>query len=113
MIRIALITLVISIASSGFAEAQTPNARRRDSRLNGFLIGLVAGAVPGVMLGMGIKRYCENESASCPAAPIIVGGLTGLAGGGIGYAIDGAIHKQALTFGRPRPSPSLRFSFRF
>jgi hypothetical protein len=93
-----------------FAQASPAT---RDSRLNGFLIGFVAGAVPGIMLGMGINTYCNNESSSdCPWAIPILGGLFGLAGGGIGYAIDGAIH-QSPTFGRPRPNPSLRLSLRF
>ena len=90
-----------------------PSRPQRDSRLNGFLIGFVVGAVPGIMLGMGINTYCNNESSSdCPMAIPIVGGLTGLAGGGIGYAIDGAIH-ESRTLARPQPVPNLRFSFRF
>jgi hypothetical protein len=111
MLRISFITLFITLvfAASGQAQNLQP---KRDSRLNGFLIGFVAGAVPGILLGLGIARYCDNESTSCPAAVPIVGGLAGLAGGGIGYAIDGAIH-PSLTFGRPRPSPGIRFSFKF
>jgi hypothetical protein len=84
----------------------------RDSRLNGFLIGFAAGVIPGIWLGTGISTYCENESKSCPAMIPIVGGLLGLAGGGIGYAIDGAIG-QSVTIGRPRPNTNLRFSIRF
>ena len=96
--------------ASTFRQAPQPE---RDSRLNGFLIGFVAGAVPGIMLGMGINSYCNNESSSdCPWAIPIVGGLFGLAGGGIGYAIDGAIH-QSPSFGRPRPGPGVKFSVRF
>jgi hypothetical protein len=88
------------------------SAQVRDSRLNGFLIGFAAGAIPGIWLGMGISTYCENESRSCPAMIPIVGGLFGLAGGGIGYAIDGAIG-QSITAGRPRPNSGVRFSIRF
>jgi hypothetical protein len=143
MVRITFITLFITIAAAGVSSAQDPlplsavsaasrelllerpaesrntfdqGARQghRDSRLNGFLIGFAVGAVPGIMLGMGINSYCNNESSSdCPAAIPIVGGLFGLAGGGIGYAIDGAIHSQSLTFGRPRPSPGVGFSVKF
>ena len=72
-----------------------------------------AGAVPGIMLGMGINSYCNNESSSdCPWAIPITGALFGMIGGGIGYAIDGAIH-QSPAFGRPRPSPAVRFPLRF
>ncbi len=118
MIRNILITVFITTFATAFptsamAHTSPQPAKRHDSRLNGFLIGLAVGAVPGIMLGMGINTYCENEATSCPAAVPIVGGLTALAGGGIGYAVDGAIHGQALTFGKPRPSPSVRFSFRF
>jgi hypothetical protein len=72
-----------------------------DSRLNGFLIGLAAGAVPGILLGMGVSTYCNNESAGpCPVAIPIGAAIFGLAGGGIGYAIDGAINGQTLVFAR-------------
>jgi hypothetical protein len=91
---------------------QSSAQAHRDSRLNGFLIGFAAGAIPGIWLGMGISTYCENESRSCPAMIPVVGGLFGLAGGGIGYAIDGAIG-QSMTIGRPRPKSSMRFSVRF
>ena len=87
---------------------------RVDSRLNGFLIGLAAGAVPGIMLGYGFTTYCENESASCPWAPAVLGGIFGLAGGGIGYAIDGAIDGQRLVYSKMRATPpGVGFSIRF
>jgi hypothetical protein len=105
--------LARAVYSAPAAAALQPPAPPRDSRLNGFLIGFIAGAVPGIMLGMGINSYCNNESSSdCPIAIPIVGALFGFAGGGIGYAIDGAIG-QSVTVGRPRPSPGVRFSFRF
>ena len=111
MLRTLLVTLFITaLATPSFAQG---NAQpKRDSRLNGFLIGFIAGAIPGVVLGMGISRYCENESRSCPIAVPVTGLLFGFAGGGIGYAIDGAVG-QSRTFARPRPSPTVRFSFRF
>ena len=91
---------------------QGPSQPNRDSRLNGFLIGFAVGAIPGVIFGMGISRYCENEARSCPAAVPVAGALLGFAGGGIGYAIDGAVG-ESRTFARPRPGPNVRFSFRF
>ena len=92
---------------SGIALDQGAGQGRHDSRLNGFLIGFAVGAVPGIMLGMGINTYCNNESSSgCPIAIPVVGALFGLAGGGIGYAIDGAIHGQSVTFGLPRRAGS-------
>ena len=87
---------------------------RVDSRLNGFLIGAAAGAVPGLILGHMFNQYCKNESPDyCPVAYAYAGGLLGLAGGGIGYAIDGAIDGQTLVFRRAGSSPGVQFSFRF
>ena len=81
-----------------------------DSRLNGFLIGTVAGAVPGLILGHAFNQYCKNESPDyCPAAYAYAGGLLGLVGGGIGYAIDGAINGQTRVFRRPSLSMSVKF----
>jgi hypothetical protein len=109
----------LRVLPNGSADVRTastfaqPSPPERDSRLNGFLIGFIAGAVPGILFGIGVDTYCRNESSSnCVWAIPIMGGLFGLAGGGIGYAIDDAIH-QSPTFGRPRPSPGLRFSIRF
>jgi hypothetical protein len=137
MLRISFITLFITAATAVTASAQglgalsLPSAALfndvaprevafaqgsagpgRDSRLNGFLIGFVAGAVPGVIFGMGISRYCENEARSCPMAVPVAGALLGFAGGGIGYAIDSAVG-ESRTLARPRLSPGVRLSFRF
>jgi hypothetical protein len=81
-----------------------------DSRLNGFLIGAAAGAIPGLILGHFFNQYCKNESPDyCPGAYLYAGGLLGLVGGGIGYAIDGAIDGQTLVFRRPSLSMSVKF----
>jgi hypothetical protein len=108
--RVLTNTKAVSRETSTFAPSPQPE---RDSRLNGFLIGFIAGAVPGIMLGIGIDTYCKNESSDdCVWAIPIMGSLFGLAGGGIGYALDGAIH-QSPAFGRPRPNPGLKLSIRF
>ena len=73
---------------------------RIDSRWNGFLIGAAAGAIPGALLGVGFKTYCENESASCPQAPLVMGALAGLVGGWIGSGIDGLIDGQKVVYQR-------------
>lgn len=78
-----------------------------DSRLNGFLIGFAAGAVPGTMLGVGFNQYCKNESPDyCPQAIVFFSGGLGLLGGWIGYAIDNAINGETLRFVRPRGAAS-------
>lgn len=87
---------------------------RVDSRLNGLLIGAIAGGVPGIMLGWGFMTYCSNESASCPWAPTLLGGLFAITGGGIGYAIDGAINGQKLVYSKVRTTPpGISFRIRF
>jgi hypothetical protein len=96
-----------------FPPDRVSRVTRVDSRLNGFLIGAAAGAVPGILLGMGFSTYCENESTSCPLAPAVLGGIFGLAGGGIGYAIDGAIDGQRLVYSKMRARPPVGFSIRF
>jgi hypothetical protein len=134
LIRITLLCLVpLMIVSSADAQSITasrsleqaiarsaehrntappPQFQQRDSRRNGFLIGLVAGAIPGVLAGMGIKRYCENEARDCSSAVPIVGVLGGAVGGLIGAAVDDAIG-NSISDSRPRPPAGVRFSIRF
>jgi len=106
------------LATSGPAPdraftGQGAPTRKKDSRLNGFLIGAAVGAVPGVLLGVGFRSWCVNELGSnCDVWVPVTGASFALIGGGIGYAIDGAIG-QSLTFVRPRPSPGVRFSVKF
>ena len=85
---------------SVFTSDRVMRLSKIDSRLNGFLIGFAAGAVPGILLGMGFTTYCENESAHCPGAPAYLGGALGLIGGWIGFSIDGAIDGQTLVFAK-------------
>ena len=93
-----------------FGADRVARVSKIDSRLNGFLIGAVAGAVPGLILGHTFNQYCKNESPDyCPVAYAYAGGLLGLVGGGIGYAIDGAINGQTLVFRRPSLSMSVKF----
>ena len=91
-----------------FPADRVARISRVDSRLNGFLIGLTAGAVPGAMLGHGFTTYCENESAHCPAAPYIFGATFGLIGGWIGFEIDDAINGQQVLFRRAGPSSAAK-----
>jgi hypothetical protein len=84
---------------SVFPSDRVMRVSKIDSRLNGFLIGAAAGAVPGIILGSLFNEYCYNEGGGhCPAMIAIVGGATGLIGGWIGFGIDGAIHGQQLVF---------------
>jgi hypothetical protein len=139
MVRTSLITLLVTLVFAASTAAQTPSRiadlspvsrsllvespapavgsllqpqPQRDSRLNGFLIGFVAGAIPGVLVGMGIRTYCDNEARNCDGAVPVAGLIGGLAGGGIGAAIDGAIGNSLIN-PRPGPAPSVRLSVRF
>lgn len=94
-----------------FPADRVARISRVDSRLNGFLIGLTAGAAPGAMLGHGFTTYCENESVHCPAAPAIFGATFGLIGGWIGFNIDGAINGQTLVFRRAGPTEAAKVHF--
>lgn len=76
-----------------------------DSRLNGFLIGAVIGAGLGVYSGTMIDMLFENEASNANWAYPVFGGLMGLAGGGIGFAIDGAIDGQTLVYARRTVAP--------
>ena len=85
-----------------FPADRVTRVSKVDSRLNGFVIGAVAGAVPGLLLGHGFRNWCENESGSnCGTAYAYAGGVFALVGGWIGRAIDGAVDGQTLVFRRP------------
>lgn len=73
-----------------------------DSRTNGFWMGFAAGAAPGIAFGWMVNQYCYNESPShCPSAMVLFGGLTGLAGAGLGLVLDGAVDGGAVVYSRP------------
>jgi hypothetical protein len=81
-----------------FGAGGVSRVTRFDSRLNGFLIGAAAGAVPGLMLGYGWSEYCNNEAGGhCPVAYAIFGGLCSAVGGWIGWSLDGAINHDRFV----------------
>lgn len=109
-----IVTGGVSGRTLTFSADRVTRVSKVDSRLNGFIIGAVAGAVPGLFLGHMFNQYCKNETPDyCPGAYAYAGGLLGITGGGIGYAIDGAIDGQRLVFRRAGSAPGLRFSLRF
>jgi hypothetical protein len=79
--------------------------KKTDSRTNGYWVGFVAGAVPGLIVASLVDRYCYNEVGHCPQVYAIFGGLAGLAGGGIGWAIDNAIDGGPVLYSR-QPTPA-------
>jgi hypothetical protein len=97
-----------------FQSDRVVRVTRIDSRWNGFLIGAAIGAVPGIILGSLFNEYCYNESGGhCPIMILFAGTATGLAGGWIGFGIDGAINAQTPIYTRPPRPPGLALSFRF
>lgn len=104
---IELMTPGVSGRTVTFTADRVVRVSRVDSRLNGFLIGAAAGAVPGLLLGHGVNSWCNNESGDhCEVAYLYAAGLLALVGGGIGYAIDGAIDGQTLVFARRGVAPA-------
>jgi hypothetical protein len=95
-----------------FASDRVSRVSRVDSRLNGFLIGAAVGAAAGLYSGSMIDMLFENEASNADFAYPLFGALMGLAGGGIGYAIDGAIDGQRLVFA-PRWSRGTTAAIRF
>lgn len=93
-----------------FTADRVMRVSKVDSRLNGFLIGAIVAAVPGFLAGHWWNAYSTNEGGgSSPLSYLVWGGPISLVGGGIGYAIDGAIDGQTLVFRRPGVTMSVKF----
>lgn len=83
-----------------FAADRVARVSKADSRVNGFLIGAAIGAGGGIYFASFVDMLLENEGSDGNTAYALFGGLAALAGGGIGYAIDGAIDGQKLVYAR-------------
>ncbi len=83
-----------------FTADRVVRVSKADSRVNGFLIGAVIGVAGGIYSASMVDMLFENEASNADWTYPVFGGLMGLAGGGIGYAIDGAIDGQKLVFAR-------------
>jgi len=93
-----------------FTADRVMRVSKVDSRLNGFLIGVLAGAIPGFLAGHWWNLYSTNEGGgSSPLSYLVFGGPIALVGGGIGFAIDGAINGQTLVFARRSLTVSIKF----
>lgn len=108
-------SLILVQSSQGFSMprdiplAGVAQVKLSDSRKNGFWIGFAAGATPGIVFGWMVNQYCYNESPShCPGAMVLFGGLSGLAGAGLGLAVDGAVDGGAVLYARPTSRTTVR-----
>jgi hypothetical protein len=71
---------------------------------------IMTGAVPGLLAGHWWNTYSTNEGGgSSPLSFLVFGAPLSLVGGGIGFAIDGAIDGQTLVFRRPGITMSMKF----
>ena len=93
-----------------FRADQVARVSRIDSRKNGFLIGLIAGAVPGVLASAAWSSWSYNESGGHqPLAYLYIGVPVSLLGGWIGSGIDGLIDGQTLIYRRRGVAISVKF----
>lgn len=83
-----------------FPSNSVRRVSRVDSRLNGFLIGAAIGVAGGLYSASMVDMLFENEASNADWTYPVFGAVMGLAGGGIGYAIDGAIDGQKLVYAR-------------
>ena len=90
------------------AANRVTRVSRVDSRVNGFLLGAAIGVGAGIYSGSMVDMLFENEASNADFAYPLFGALMGLAGGGIGYAIDGAINGETLVFARRGAASQVR-----
>lgn len=86
-----------------FPEVDVRRIVVRDSRRNGALIGLAAGAIPGAILGFWARAACEGEDACAALMPLVSGAFYGGIGAAIGAGIDGVINKT-IDVSRQQPA---------
>ena len=93
-----------------FAADRVERVSKIDSKKNGFLIGLIAGAVPGVLASAAWSSWSNNEGGGhTPLAYLYIGVPVSLLGGWIGFGIDGLIDGQTLIYRRPAATMSVKF----
>jgi hypothetical protein len=74
---------------------------RRDSRWNGTLWGLGAGAVLGALLDKGLVEEYGREDIQVGESVVFIAESAGI-GAGIGFAVDGLIKGRRVVYSRPR-----------
>ena len=98
----------IVIRSEGTVTGLKPFAMDRvtkistiDSRRNGLLIGLAAGAVTGLLAARSHGELCDQESSGyCPTAFAIFGSVGTVGGAWIGWKVDDLISRETLVYSR-------------
>ena len=94
-------SLSLSLLAGGtrttFAPADIDTITERDSRWNGTLWGLAAGAVLGLTIDHGlVKQYGRDDISGRDSAAFVV--ESAAVGAGIGFAIDAMIRGNRLIF---------------
>lgn len=93
--------------NSTFQAERVLQITRVDRRLNGFLIGVAAGAGVGAWVGWGyVNQLCVNEVGECPGKALAVATTISLLGGWIGWEVDELIEGKTLVFARRSTSSS-------
>jgi hypothetical protein len=98
----------IVIRSEGTVTGLKPFAMDRvtkistiDSRRNGLLIGLAAGAVTGLLAARTHSELCDQESSgNCSTAFAIFGSVGTVGGAWIGWKLDDLISRETVVYSR-------------
>ena len=95
--------LKVDSGNAWFSGSTLRRAQVNDSLANGSIIGLVAGAVPGAIVGNLFRQLCYNETGRCDAAPFVAGAMFGAIGAGVGAGIDAMIRRVITMTDRNQP----------
>ena len=111
---ILAVTLAVTVAGAGTAQAQTRQAplfqtnqaSQRDSLWNGILIGAGIGAVAGMLVAP--PAFCGSHDSECATIVRVAIGLPAIAGGiGVGALVDG------LQSRRGNPVSGMQVTWKF
>ena len=97
------LALTVGKTRTEFVEADVETVSRRDSRWNGTLWGLGAGAVVGALLDRSLVDEYGRDDISSASSAAFVATAAGI-GAGVGFAVDALIKGRRVIYSRPRTS---------
>lgn len=103
-LSVSSLVLVVGKDRMEFLEADVETMSRRDSRWNGTLWGLGAGAVLGALLDKGLVEEYGREDIEVGESVEFIAAAAAI-GAGIGFAVDALIKGRRVVYSRP---PSTR-----